>query len=104
MDVNFDSGFEEVHPVSISRDASGKSISILFDSSTTDSLAGIMTPGRFSTFLVVHTDATAVRAEYLAIIHGSRFPVTAFAPLPEPSSLALLAIAVAGIIIRQRGR
>ena len=102
LDVSFDLDYEGVHPASISRDASGNSISILFDEREDDPLAGVVAPGTSNTFIVLHTDATAVRTGFLASIQGSEVPIGVFAPIPEPSSFWLLAVALVGVVASRR--
>ncbi len=67
---------------------------------------GKLSPGITSALLVLHTDATDFTATTASVIDGTVSSVASFAPfsasVPEPSTIALLAIGAIGVPIYRR--
>lgn len=62
---------------------------------------GALLPGTASALLIVQTDAPQYVTSFASVIDGTVNTVGTYAPVPEPASLALLAIGL-GLIVRRR--
>jgi hypothetical protein len=82
---------------------------VMADRSTADVLGfsflplgdGPITPGHYSSLLVVHTDASAFTPTTASVIDGSIATVSSFAPLaavPEPGTCILAALGAIGLV------
>jgi len=64
---------------------------------------GKLLPGQTSALLVVQTNAPAFTPTFASVINGGVASVSSFAPMvPEPATMGLLALGLAGLIAQRR--
>jgi hypothetical protein len=86
VDASFVTAAGETVPAFVTRSANGSVIGFNFVNS--GSLT-TLNPGKTSTELVLHTNATQFAASTAAIIGGPTASAATYMPVPEPSSLIL---------------
>ncbi len=97
-DVSYIVAINEVAPAYSDRGINGAVVGFSFFPYQGDPHAGFLTPGSISSVLVVQTDASNYRHVLASIIDGSISQAESFGPVvPEPSSIALLGMSVAGL-------
>lgn len=95
-----------VAPASIDRNPSGDVVGFNFVPVASDPATGFLAPGATSAKIVIQTDATAyVTGAFASVIDGGVGTVSAIVPVPEPSTvvLSLVGLAGAALFARRRG-
>lgn len=63
---------------------------------------GVLAPGMTSAVLVIQTNAPAFTNDFASVINGYTATVPTFAPVPEPATIALMAMGLGAVAIRRR--
>lgn len=97
-----------VAPASVDRNPAGDVIGFNFVPVGTDPATGFLAPGGASAALVLQTGVTSLTGyrsgAYASVIDGGVGTVDAIVPVPEPATLALGLISLAGAGLLIRGR
>ena len=65
---------------------------------------GVISPGKTSAVMVIQTDSRVFNLTFASVIDGSTGMATSFAPIPEPSTLALAGAGLVGLLLVVRRR
>lgn len=104
-DVSYIVAINEVAPAYADRGVNGAVVGFNFFPFQGDPHAGFLASGKISSVMVVQTDAAKYHNVLASIIDGSITQAESFGPVvPEPSSIALLGVSVAGLGVGLRRR
>ena len=101
-DVDFDLGSTGNGPASIDR-SPGAGATVGFSYVNGVGIGGEIAPGFYSKYLFVRTNSTTYADSTASVIDGFSANLTdVFAPVPEPASMAALALGVVALLRRRR--
>lgn len=105
MDGSYQVPASGVAPASIDRNPSGDVVGFNFVPVGSDPATGFLAPGLSSAVLVLQTDATAyATGAFGSLIDGGVGTVGAIIPVPEPSTIVLTLVGLAGAAMLSRRR